>query len=67
MKNSSLIGYTILFLVALAMPVMGDNIDDENRSLSKNPKDLLLFSGGGEVNNKLPTFSNQPVLSNNVI
>ena len=66
MKNSSLIGYTILFLVALAMPVLGDNIDDENKSLSKNPKDFL-FSNGKGVDNKLPTFSNQPVLSNNVI
>ena len=60
-KNSSLIGYTILFLVALAMPVLGDNIDDENKSLSKNPKDFL-FSNGKGVDNKLPTFSNQPVL-----
>ncbi|MCX9013723.1 MAG: DNRLRE domain-containing protein [Candidatus Methanoperedens sp.] len=62
MKKGSLIGYLILFLVALSTPVMGDNIDDETKSLSKNPEDLLLFSNGEGVDNKLLTFSNQPVL-----
>ena len=60
MKKYIFIVYLICFLVALTMPVMGENTDDENKSLSKNPKEFLLFSGG--VDNKLPTFSNQSVL-----
>lgn len=60
MKKSLLVVYVILLFVALASPVMGDNIFEKNKS-SGNP-DGFLLSGKG-VNNKLPTFSNQPVLN----
>ena len=38
MKKYTFIVYLICFLVALTMPVMGENTDDENKSLSKSPK-----------------------------